>query len=172
MEHGFIEEPELGASAETPCPLCIHLVPSCGGSAWAFLQILLVHWDRSRNTSFGAWIARSIKEDLRSGGAFENAVPFFAVARFIRGRIFGGDLSKNQELTFEYLEKKFKDNQLTFDENKYKLLNIINEENNYFLLSNKLNSNNSIEIIYPLKDNNELAKELYDKLSTLTNGAK
>lgn len=40
-------------------------------------------------------------------------------------------ISKNQDLTFEYLEKKFKDNHLTFGKNKYKLLNIINEENKY-----------------------------------------
>lgn len=40
-------------------------------------------------------------------------------------------ISKNQDLTFEYLEKKFKDNHLTFDTNKYKLLNIINEEGKF-----------------------------------------
>ena len=33
-------------------------------------------------------------------------------------------ISKNQELTFDYLEKKFKDNNLSFDKNKYKILNI------------------------------------------------
>ena len=45
---------------------------------------------------------------------------------------------------------------------------ILNNENNYFLLSNKINSNNNIEIIYPLKDNNQLAIELDDKLSNIT----
>ncbi len=29
-------------------------------------------------------------------------------------------IAKNQDLTFEYLEKKFKDNHLAFDTNKYK----------------------------------------------------
>lgn len=41
---------------------------------------------------------------------------------------------------------------------------IINNSNNYFLLSNKLNSNNNLEIIYPLKDNNNLAILLNEKL--------
>ena len=40
-------------------------------------------------------------------------------------------ISINQNLSFEYLEKKFKDNNLAFDESKYKLLNIINDENKY-----------------------------------------
>ena len=46
--------------------------------------------------------------------------------------------------------------------------NILNDDNNYFLLSNKLNSdNNSIEIVYPLKDNDQLARELNNRLSTI-----
>ena len=44
---------------------------------------------------------------------------------------------------------------------------VLEDNNNYFLLSNKLNNNNGIEIIYPLKDNNQLAKELDNKLSNL-----
>ena len=39
--------------------------------------------------------------------------------------------SKNQNLTFDYLEKKFKDNHITFDTNKYITLNIVNDENKY-----------------------------------------
>jgi len=60
------------------------------------------------------------------------------------------------------------DNSLSLKEKN----NIINNDNNFFLLSNKLNSNNSIEIIYPLKDNDKLAKELYDKLLTITSVSK
>jgi len=45
--------------------------------------------------------------------------------------------------------------------------NLIKNDNNYFLLSNKLNSNNGIDIIYPLKDNDKLAKDLYDKLEKI-----
>ena len=38
-------------------------------------------------------------------------------------------ISKNQTLTFNYLEKKFKDNNLAFDQSKYKILNLVNEGN-------------------------------------------
>lgn len=46
--------------------------------------------------------------------------------------------------------------------------NIINKHSNYFLLSNKINNNSNIEIIYPLKDNDELAQALNNKLNTIT----
>ena len=45
--------------------------------------------------------------------------------------------------------------------------NILKKENNYFLISNKLNGNNNIEIIYPLKENDKIAKELSNKLSSI-----
>lgn len=46
--------------------------------------------------------------------------------------------------------------------------NYLKNNNNYFLLSNKLNSSSGIDIIYPLKDNNLLAQELSEKLSSVT----
>ena len=45
-------------------------------------------------------------------------------------------------------------------------INIIKNTENAFVISNKLNNNNYIEIVYPLKDNNLLAKELFDTLSS------
>lgn len=40
-------------------------------------------------------------------------------------------ISGKQELTFNYLEKKFNEKNLSFNENKYRSLNIINDKNKY-----------------------------------------